>query len=127
MKDHLRTLVAERSLIGLAPRNVVREYVQARALGFLQRSGAMMSLAFHGGTALRFLHGIPRFSEDLGFALENRTHDFAIRESLRRIRSGLEAEGYDVDLRVEDASTVSSGLVKLRGLLFELGISPPQG
>jgi len=124
MKDHLRTLVAERSRIGLAPRNVVREYVQARALGFLQRSGAMMSLAFHGGTALRFLHGIPRFSEDLDFALENRTHDFDIRGSFRRIRSGLEAEGYDVDLRVEDASTVKSGLVKLRGLLFELGISP---
>jgi predicted nucleotidyltransferase component of viral defense system len=124
MKDHLRTILQDRSRVGLAPRNIVREYVQARILGSLQRAGAMLSLAFHGGTALRFLYGIPRFSEDLDFALENRDHGFEIREALRRIRADFEAEGYDVDIRVKDSSTVHSGLVKLRGLLFELGISP---
>jgi predicted nucleotidyltransferase component of viral defense system len=124
MKDHIRSIVAEKTRAGLAPRNVVREYVQARILGSLQRAGAMMSISFHGGTALRFLYGIPRFSEDLDFALENREHGFDIREALRRIRVDFEAEGYDVDFRVKDESTVHSGLVKLRGLLFELGISP---
>ena len=51
-------------------RNLVREYLQARILESLQRAGAMVPLAFHGGTALRFLYAIPRFSEDLDFALE---------------------------------------------------------
>ncbi len=57
MKDFLRDLVVERSRAGLDPRNVVREYLQARVLGALQREGAMMAIAFHGGTALRFLYG----------------------------------------------------------------------
>ena len=39
-------------------RNVAREYLQARILGTLQRVGAMMPLAFHGGTLLRFLYAI---------------------------------------------------------------------
>lgn len=51
-------------------KNRVREYLQARILNILQRSGAMIPLAFHGGTALRFLYAIPRYSEDLDFALE---------------------------------------------------------
>jgi len=124
VKDYLRELVEERSPLGFDPRNVVREYLQARILGSLQSSGAMLSIAFQGGTALRFLHGLQRFSEDLDFALEDRRHDFDLRHSLRRIGSTLEAEGYDVDLQVNDSSTVHSALVKLRGLLFELGVSP---
>ena len=51
-------------------RNLTREYLQARILELLQQVGAMIPLAFHGGTALRFLYGIPRYSEDLDFALE---------------------------------------------------------
>jgi hypothetical protein len=43
-------------------RNLLREYLQARILAELQRAGAMLSLAFQGGTALRFLYGLPRYS-----------------------------------------------------------------
>jgi predicted nucleotidyltransferase component of viral defense system len=50
--------------------HTVREYLQARILQSLQRAGAMQTLAFHGGTSLRFLYDIPRYSEDLDFALE---------------------------------------------------------
>ena len=68
MKDHLGQLVGGQT--PLRGRNIVREYLQARILGALQRAGAMTSLAFHGGTSLRFLFGLPRYSEDLDFALE---------------------------------------------------------
>ncbi|MGD2166239.1 MAG: nucleotidyl transferase AbiEii/AbiGii toxin family protein, partial [Anaerolineae bacterium] len=66
MKDHLINLVrdAPTPAQGL---NVAREYLQARLLALLQDEGAMTTLAFHGGTALRFLHNIPRYSEDLDF------------------------------------------------------------
>jgi hypothetical protein len=50
--------------------NLAREYLQARTLLALQQAGAMIPMAFQGGTALRFLFGLPRFSEDLDFALE---------------------------------------------------------
>ncbi|MCK5795636.1 MAG: nucleotidyl transferase AbiEii/AbiGii toxin family protein, partial [Deltaproteobacteria bacterium] len=49
--------------------NLLREYLQAFALRSLHESEAFMKIAFVGGTALRFLHGLPRFSEDLDFSL----------------------------------------------------------
>ena len=58
MKEYLTSLVRA----GPTPaqgRNVVREYLQARILGSLQRAGAIIPLAFHGGTALRFLYTTP--------------------------------------------------------------------
>ena len=123
MKDHLG------SLVRAAPtpahgRNVVREYLQARILAALQRAGAMLSLALHGGTALRFLYGNPRYSEDLAFALERPREAYDLRAWLRRIRSELAREGYAVDIRLNERHAVHSGWVRLPGLYFELGLSP---
>ena len=51
MKDYLADLIKQ-SNSPLDGRNRAREYLQARILGSLQHSGAMIPLAFHGGTAL---------------------------------------------------------------------------
>jgi len=57
MKEELLELAkSEKSPI--AARNLAREYLQAHILQSLQRAGAMTMLAFHGGTALRFLFGL---------------------------------------------------------------------
>lgn len=48
MKDYLVDLV--RRATPSQARNLAREYLQARILESLQRSGAMIPLAFHGGT-----------------------------------------------------------------------------
>jgi len=104
-------------------RNVAREYLQARILGALQSSGAMLSLAFHGGTALRFLYGYGRFSEDLDFALERAPEQYDFRRCLQAVRSELTPEGYAVTLKVNDQKTVHSAFVGFPGLLYELGLS----
>jgi predicted nucleotidyltransferase component of viral defense system len=83
----------------------------------------MLSVAFHGDTALRFLYGVPRYSEDLDFSLENPQHRFKLRDVLPRVRTDLAAEGYDVSLKIKDSSPVHSGFVKIGGLLHELGLS----
>ena len=105
-------------------RNVAREYLQARILGALQRTGAMIPLAFHGGTALRFLYASPRYSEDLDFALERARDQYNFRAYLRAIRAEFEAEGYTVTLKVSDQKTVHSAFVRFPGLPHELGLSP---
>ena len=101
MKDYLaeqlRTLPNS-----LHARNLAREYLQARILGCLQRIGAMVPLAFHGGTALRFLYATPRYSEDLDFTLEQAAN-YDFRAYLRAIRSELATEGYAVEL-IENGS-----------------------
>lgn len=107
-------------------RNLAREYLQARILGALQRAGAMIPLAFHDGTALRFLYGSPRYSEDLDFALERAGERYDFRAYLGAIRSEFEAEGYVVTLKVSDRKTVHSAFIRFPGLPCELGLSPHQ-
>lgn len=125
MKDFLRELI-QKATDPVAKRNLVREYLQARILESLQRSGAMIPLAFHGGTALRFLFGIARFSEDLDFALERPSAAYDFKSYLKAIQQQFLAEGYDVQIKVNDKKTVHSAFVRFYGLLYELQLSPMQ-
>ena len=97
MREHLAELI-HASPTPVQGRNVAREYLQARLLGCLQRAGAMIPLAFHGGTALRFLYNSGRYSEDLDLALERARSQYDFRAYLRAIRGELAAEGYTVEL-----------------------------
>lgn len=123
MKDYLIELVATSST-PVYGRNLVREYLQARILGTLQRAGAMIPLAFHGGTALRFLYAGARHSEDLDFALEQTRSQYDFHAYLRAIRVELVAEGYAVEVEVNDRRVVHSAFVRFAGLLYELRLSP---
>jgi hypothetical protein len=84
----------------------------------------MVPLAFQGGTALRFLYSIRRYSEDLDFALERAGAGYDFRAYLEAVRADMRREGYDVDLaRVSDQRAVHSAFVRFPGLLHELGLS----
>ena len=105
-------------------RNLLREYLQARILGIIQRCGAMIPLAFHGGTTLRFLYALPRYSEDLDFALENPGSGYDFRAYLRAIQDEFTKEGYEVVVRLNDQKTVNAAFVRFNGLLYEFELSP---
>jgi hypothetical protein len=123
MKEELLWLAkSEKSQV--AARNLAREYLQAIILQSLQRSGAMTMLAFHGGTALRFLYSLPRYSEDLDFALERPSERYDFRSFLKYLRRDLETQGYMVELKVNDQKTVHSAFVRFPGLPFDLNLSP---
>jgi hypothetical protein len=123
VKERLRELVHGRPG-GPAARNLAREFLQAQILAVLQRAGAMVPLAFQGGTALRFLYSIRRLSEDLDFALERPGAGYDFRGYLEAIRAALARDGYDADLaRVSDQRAVHSAFVSFPGLLHELGLS----
>ena len=53
-----------------------KEIIQEIALYGLWRSGFFKAAAFQGGTSLRILHGLPRFSEDLDFMLQTPDPEF---------------------------------------------------
>ena len=123
MKARLRDLLHGAGP-GPAARNLTREFLQAAILAALQRAGAMVPLAFQGGTALRFLYSIRRYSEDLDFALERAGAGYDFRGYLEAIRADLRRDGYDVDLaRVSEQRAVHSAFVRFPGLLHELGLS----
>lgn len=123
MKEHLKTLI-QTSSSPVAARNLVREYLQALILQSLQRAGAMTAIAFHGGTALRFLYSLPRYSEDLDFALEKNLDLYDFRAYIQDIRKDLESQGYTIGLKVSDQKTVHSAFIRFSGLLHELKLSP---
>ena len=94
MKDYIIHMIRE--LPPLKARNVLREYLQARILYAMQKAGAFTSLAFHGGTCLRFLYSIPRYSEDLDFSLEKRDRGYHFDGILKAIRSVFKQEGITI-------------------------------
>ena len=51
--------------------NFAREFLQELILQIIDRKGYFKNLAFVGGTALRTIYDLPRFSEDLDFSLVN--------------------------------------------------------
>jgi len=123
MKEYLAMLVRSAATPAQG-RNILREYLQARVLAALQRAGAMIPLAFHGGTALRFLYGSQRYSEDLDFALERDKASYDLRTYLKVIRGSLSVEGYTVELKANDRKTVHNAFVRFPGLLHEFALSP---
>jgi hypothetical protein len=123
MKEQIKQVIST-STNKLLARSLVREYCQARILQFLQESGVFRSWIFHGGTALRFLYGLPRYSEDLDFAL--------LRTKVARDFSGViasvakffEAEAYSVNTKIKDRTAVKSAFIRFPGLFNELALSP---
>jgi predicted nucleotidyltransferase component of viral defense system len=123
MKEHLRDLVAGAASPALSM-CLAREYIQARILQSLQAAGAFTRWTFLGGTALRFLYRLPRFSEDLDFSTIDAGRDPGFRGALAEVARVLAAERYAVDVRVSDARAVASAIVRFPGLPHELGLSP---
>jgi hypothetical protein len=123
VKAYLGRLV-EDAPSSVEAQNDIREYLQARILGVLQRKGAMIPLAFQGGTALRFLYATARYSEDLDFSLEGKAERYDFRGYLGAISKEFVAEGYEVQVKLSDKKVVNSAFVRFPGLPYELGLSP---
>ena len=66
-----------------------REIFQEVTLYALWRAGFFEIAAFQGGTSLRILHGLQRFSEDLDFILKAPDPDFQWSPYLEKLLSGL--------------------------------------
>lgn len=101
--------------------NRTREFLQIMALKNLADQNAFDDIAFVGGTALRILYDIRRFSEDLDFSLVgSKGYDFKkLSDGLLRYfkLNNLEAESKP---KVE--KTVHSTFLKFPGVLKELGL-----
>ncbi|MFD1767200.1 nucleotidyl transferase AbiEii/AbiGii toxin family protein [Sphingorhabdus buctiana] len=73
IKERLRRYAATNPL---EEENAVKEILQEIALYALWRSDFFDVALFQGGTSLRILHGLPRFSEDLDFLLRAPNPEF---------------------------------------------------
>lgn len=105
-------------------KNVLREYLQHVILRGLFDRSFLQTFVFHGGTALRVLYDLPRFSEDLDFHLQEAGDELDLGQLRNTFAERLFQQGYDVSLSVRTDRTVQHAFVKFAGLLHEIGISP---
>jgi predicted nucleotidyltransferase component of viral defense system len=81
-------------------------------------------MVFTGGTALRFVYRIKRFSEGIDFSLSARGKQIDFNEMMRDIAREFKQAGYALEIKTKTGSTVKSALLKFSGILFETGLSP---
>lgn len=114
----------------LEEEQALREITQEVVLAALGRTDFFARAAFHGGTCLRIFHGLPRFSEDLDFALGKSDEGFRLGPYLGAVAGELTAYGYAMEIDERGKSgAVRAGFLKddsLGGLL-RLGYRPSTG
>ena len=103
-------------------RNQLREYLQHVILRALFERDGLEHLVFHGGTALRIVHGLPRFSEDLDFHTTAPEVPFDLAAHLDDLTVDLHQAGYSVELIPKLTGDVQSAMVKFVGLLHDAGL-----
>jgi predicted nucleotidyltransferase component of viral defense system len=103
--------------------NVLREYIQNELLGAMQKRGVHERLYFVGGTALRFLYQIPRFSEDLDFSAGPDWRPADFQPDMEAMAAEIRLGGYELTLHLQSDRTVQRAAFRFPGLLFELGLS----
>ena len=108
--------------------NTVKQGLQEIILMALSDSGFFEQAVFHGGTCLRILHGLDRFSEDLDFTLRERNLDFDLTPDVDVIETDLKNMGLTADISLRkprDEMMVYSAKIKLnfRDVLIRSGFS----
>lgn len=103
--------------------NKLREMLQILCLKILQDKGCFSNISFVGGTALRILYNLKRFSEDLDFSvIERKEYDFLAIISILKHNFNLFGLDMEADYSKE-IKTVQSSMLKFPGLLKTLGMS----
>ncbi|MFH0807624.1 MAG: nucleotidyl transferase AbiEii/AbiGii toxin family protein [Elusimicrobiota bacterium] len=123
MKDYIKSIVNKKKSPG-DNLNHVREYIQAYFLYVIYRKKYYQDMVFTGGTALRFIHQIRRFSEDIDFSLSSRAKQFDFSGIMQDVSYEFKLAGYEIEIKTKLRLAVHSALLKFSGILFETGLSP---
>lgn len=128
--------------------NAVKEILQEIALYALWRADFFEVALFQGGTSLRILHGLPRFSEDLDFLLRIPDPDFDWSLYLKRLIEVFAEFGLKLNAQPKtqmdnvirqallkddsiasqlDLSFASAGRPKTIRIKLEIDVNPPTG
>lgn len=78
--------------------NAIKEITQEVALYGLQEAGFFEKASFHGGTCLRIIHGLDRFSEDLDFVLKKPDSNFDLTPYMDKTIQMMNVYGYQIEI-----------------------------
>lgn len=103
----------------------IREILQQTALLGLERQGFFEKAAFYGGTALRILYGLDRFSEDLDFTLLKADPQFDFSPFLEGMRKELASFGFEMEVAKKEKNietNIVSAFMKMNTIKLYLAI-----
>jgi len=78
--------------------NAIREITQEIVLFALRKSDFFKYATFQGGTCLRIMHDLDRFSEDLDFVLQTANKEFDIDLFLNKTANVMASFAYDIEV-----------------------------
>lgn len=145
IEGRLRTYQANNAI---EEENALKEIIQEIMLYSLWRSDFFEVAAFQGGTSLRILHKLPRFSEDMDFILLEPSNNFSWKPYLNSMENTLKEFGIAPEIldkarmeqRVKKALIKDGSIANQLNLIFmddlngrklkiklEIDCNPPEG
>ena len=105
-------------------KHILKEYVQLLVLDYLATTRHVRKLTFIGGTSLRLIKGIDRFSEDLDFDCKDLEEE-AFRDMANDVLVFLVRNGFKAEIRDKRNNTLTAfrSSIHFPGLLFDLGLT----
>lgn len=111
MNEAIRQILAAYEIRSVEDsQRALREIMQEIALLGLWRSKFFERAAFYGGTALRVLYGLDRFSEDLDFSLLKKGENFDLADYGESLKRELASFGFSVE--IESRAKPSSAAIQ---------------
>lgn len=105
----------------------LREILQEIVLLGLSRADFFDHALFYGGTALRILYGLDRFSEDLDFSLMMPDEDFDLTQYEDTVVEALHSFGFEVTIQIKKSEgNIKSAFLKGNTSQHLLNIAAPE-
>ncbi len=103
---------------------MLKEYLQLLILDFLSSTSYIKKIVFIGGTYLRLVMGIDRFSEDIDFDCKDLTKD-EFHELCNDVANHLRKNGYKVELKKDENENLKAFRegIYFPEFLFQIGFS----
>ena len=121
IKNYFPAQIRENSIFD---KHILKEYLQLMILDYLSSTPYIRKMTFIGGTNLRLVKGIDRFSEDLDFGCKDLSKDEFL-EMTNGVILFLERSGLRVEARDKDNPKLMAFRrnIHFPELLFDLGLS----
>lgn len=126
---HIVSMLEKYNLTSIHPVEALREILQEIILYALSKTDFFDHAVFYGGTALRILYGLPRYSEDLDFSLLKEDSSFDLLNYEKVIVNTLATYGFEAIIqhkkKSNEMSQVKSAFLKGNTLKHLIAISAP--
>jgi predicted nucleotidyltransferase component of viral defense system len=119
--DQVLKFAQEYGLPSSKKRGILHEYLQTKILEMLYRKKLMKNIFFIGGTCMRLLYGLDRFSEDLDFDIE-KTKLAEIDKLMQQLTEELRRENLKIDFSKKVSGRRRYYELRFKELLYELEI-----